>query len=96
MSAPVKQTCPDINRVIKWVKSAMSEAKAGMDYDEATDDIKYSFNEIISQLEGVEDMLEDLRSANSSLRDWGDDCEAEIEQLKEEIADLENKFEETA
>lgn len=81
MSAPVKNTCPDIDKVITWIASAMKMAKDGRKAFPEADDL---FHDIYYELDGCEGMLEDLRKANSALRDWGYEMEKEVKE-KEEI-----------
>ena len=97
MAAPVGNTCPDIDRVLKAIKEAYSNAEVGFDLAESEanseemtekDDLaslKYYFEEIKDQLYSLDSDLEDLRSANSALRDWGTDLERKVEGLEEEL-----------
>lgn len=68
MSAPVQNTCPDIDKAIKLINAAIKSAKDGRkNFPDADDNFYY----IISDLGDLEGMLEDLRRDNSKLRDWG-------------------------
>ena len=98
--APVRHTCPDIDKCIKWIKDAMSSINSAMNhldniddsYDVdnpngipdsvrlAKDELRYAIGMI--DFDGV---LEELRSSNSELRDWGHDLVAEIEKLESKL-----------
>jgi chromosome segregation ATPase len=105
---PVKHTCPDINRmiititdIVKQMNSCNSEDEKETLLEQITD-WKHDLECI-----GVGNRcdLEDLRSSNSALRDWGqemyndaeerenerDKYEEECESLKDEISDLEKE-----
>lgn len=63
-----KQTCPAIDRVLKSIRAADATARlAGRhcEHDPSTE----AFDEIRTALSGIEDELEKLRLANSSLRE---------------------------
>lgn len=93
MSAPVKQTCPDIDRVIKRIKMALKVATDGRRvFEKGTDEYAYC-SDIEDELYGLEGELEDLRSANDSLRKWGDGLEDDLQKAAEEISDLEDQIE---
>lgn len=93
MAAPVKNTCPDIDRVIKKVSSAYKTAHtARCRSEKGTDEYDY-FDSIEDDLMYVEGELEDLRSDNSSLREWGNDLEDQLQVAAEKIDELERKIE---
>lgn len=89
MGAPIKNTCPDIDKAIKWVKGAMKAAKDGMSISENGSKQHDCFYDVDYQLDGVIDMLEDLRNANDALRKWGEGLENELQDATEIINDLE-------
>lgn len=78
MGAPVKNTCPDIDKVITRIKNAMKMANNGRKTYPEVDDLLYDIDD---ELSGCEDILEELRKANASLRNWGDQLEKEIAEL---------------
>ncbi len=87
MSAPVKHTCPDINRLIrksndaiKWLYDALKE--------DDLETVKNIINDAINEIEDIDGLAEDLRSDNQQLREWGEELEDEIEDLKAEINEL--------
>lgn len=74
----VKHTCPDIDKI----KTAILQMVKDKDF-------LYSS---ASELCTMTDILEDLRSANSDLRLWGEGLLEEKEVLEEEIATLNNQI----
>lgn len=88
---PVKHTCPDIDKLVKRIR----------DIDRYTLDIERASNHIEDEsLKGrildiigniqyevwdFDGKLEELRSANSALRDWGNDLVSEIESLESQL-----------
>ena len=86
MSAPVENTCPDIDRAIEHLKAALSEIK------DVIED-KQTFNSIEYEIDAAIDYFEDLRSSNDKLRSWGQDLEDELQSAGEEINSLEQKIE---
>lgn len=67
----------------------------------AIDEVISTVADAIRELESVEDKMEDLRKANASLREWGeeqedraDDTEAQAEEIKELRDQVENLEEE--
>lgn len=93
MAAPVKNTCPDIDRVIKKIKSALRSAEHGLKLTEKGDGIYDCFDDIQDELMFLEGELEDLRGANDSLRTWGIKLESELEDAAATINELETKLE---
>ena len=87
-NAPIGNTCPmidDVIRSIDYIKDRMSPA--------ADDDIHDDFKNALS-------VLEDVRSANSTLREWGndqhnraDDFEGQADHLEAELRKLRSELE---
>jgi predicted nucleic acid-binding Zn-ribbon protein len=89
MGAPVRNTCPDIDSVIKSIREAMTMVK---DADDLTiSQISDAFSAVYYLLDGLEDQLEDLRSDNSSLRNWGLELEERVEELENEMWELKSE-----
>lgn len=93
MAAPVKHTCPDIDKALKILYSAIKDAEYAIKSTEKGTDQYDWFREILSQIEDVPAMLEELRSANESLRSWGEELTNEIESSANYIDELEQKIE---
>ena len=87
MSAPVKHTCPDIDRAIKHLKTALLEIK------DAIED-RQTFNSIESEIDSAIGYFEDLRKSNDELRAWGEDLDKDLNNAADEIYTLEQKVEE--
>lgn len=84
MSAPVKHTCPDIDKAQKKLKSVM-RSLAELDWEDK--------NYTISELDDVDDALEDLRKSNDALRQWGEELDKELEEAANTISNLETELE---
>lgn len=93
MAAPVKNTCPDINRAIKNVQSAMRIANDAMKRHEKRSDDWDAYDDIDTELRNLEGELEDLRNANAALREWGEELTDELETSANYINELEQKLE---
>lgn len=90
MSAPVKNTCPDIDKAIEYIQKAMKAAKEGRREFPAAD---IEFYDIYSYLDGCEHLLNDLRKANSALRDWGYELEKAVKKQEVQLSGLEAQIE---
>ena len=93
---PVKHTCPDINRLVSTITRITIEMKSCNEGDDKSlllDQISdwKSDLEIIGVGNRCE--LEDLRSSNSALRDWGQNMYEEAESLENERDYLQSKYE---
>lgn len=92
---PVKHTCPKIDNVINSIKEVFEACKYASK-SENLDEIKDCISDIENYLWHSTSIMEELRSANDSLRDWGsneadkvDELESENEDLKDRISNLE-------
>lgn len=87
--APVKNTCPDIDQIISQIETAMRmcDAEGSEIYTEheIKDDIKY-------QLSDIPSLMEDLRNANSALREWGNSLVEALQEKEEECSDLQHQL----
>lgn len=92
MAAPVKNTCPDIDKAIRIIESAIKTAEYGMKNSERSSDQYDWFKEIVNEIEDVPGMLESLREANDSLRTWGKELEDELQTAAYQIDDLETQL----
>ena len=86
MPAPVGHTCPNIDKTIKKLKTIRELV------DDTFHDIKAQLDKLVykveSELDDIEDDLEELRSDNSSLREWGTESEDRIDELEDELNEL--------
>lgn len=80
---PIRHTCPDIDVIVEQAKEIKSICKS-------PDDSEHEFNyRCISDLASdIISQIEDLRSSNSTLRDWGNDINDELERVEKERDDL--------
>jgi predicted nuclease with TOPRIM domain len=92
MAAPVKQTCPDINKYIKYIKQAITEKRYLDRMNES--DLLDAAETMSRELENCIDYLEELRKSNGALRDWGEGLEDELQNAATSISELEDKVEE--
>lgn len=94
-SEPVRNTCPDINRLQKTIKDIQSDFASFKDTDDVNDFLD-SINNASWELRNIYDTLEELRSANSALRDWGHELTSLAEQMESEkdteIKELEDEI----
>lgn len=86
---PIKYTCPDIDVIVEKAKEIQSICKSPEEdaYELNYDWISDLASDIISQ-------IEDLRSSNSTLRDWGNDINDELENVEAENDKLQRKIDE--
>lgn len=90
---PVKQTCPDINRLQKTIKEIRDNFTSFKEEDDIQD-LLDNMKDASWELQDIYDTLEELRNANSALRDWGYELTSLAENLESEkdaeIGELEN------
>lgn len=89
-----KNTCPDIDKAIAAVREAIQECWTVIEEDDST--AIERANHVLSRIElsirYVPDMLEELRSANSSLRDAAMYYEEQVSELQDKIDGLEEEL----
>lgn len=83
MGAPIKHTCPDIDRAIKLADEAIKIAEYAMKHVDKSSDEYDWFREIINNIEDIEPILEDLRTANAMLREYGEALEVVVNDYEE-------------
>lgn len=91
MAAPIKHTCPDIDKYIKSIKREIIKERDLKHFSE-----KELYNTCVSmsnELEYCIDYLEDLRKSNEALREWGEGLDKELRDAADIIWELENKTE---
>ena len=90
---PVRNTCPAINKLQKTIKE-IKDNFASFKEDDNVEDFLDSMNTASWELQDIYDTLEELRNANSALRDWGYELTSLAENLESEkdaeIGELEN------
>lgn len=90
---PVRNTCPAINRLQKTIKE-INNNFASFKEEDSNEDFLDAMNNASWELQDVYDTLEELRNANSALRDWGNELTSLAENLESEkdaeIGELQN------
>lgn len=80
--APIPNTCPTVNDGIRYIESVMTTL------------IKHEgeeFQDAIDECNGAISIFEDLRGANSQLREWGNELYQDKCELEKERDELEAK-----
>lgn len=86
--APVQHTCPDIDKYIKRIRWALCR-----DLNRLSETDLLSVAESMnSELEDCIGYLEELRSSNGELRDWGHELVSDLESQDKEIDRLTNEL----
>lgn len=83
---PVKNTCPDIDRLLKDLDQAERDFRSFNSEDEKACD---AVGDLLDVLWNVYGQLEDIRHSNSALREWGFDLVSHSEELEKEVQMLE-------
>ena len=94
MSAPVGYTCPTIDEVIAAIEHGISALKELQAQLPNLEDLEHpaNYDNEIELLEGSLNRMEEIRSANDSLRSWGTDNEEEKERLEALSEELEREL----
>ena len=87
---PIKHTCPDIDKYIKWIKFEIIKERDLKNFSEK--ELFDAASSMSSQLESCIDYLEELRKSNETLRNWGITEADEVDSLNNYIEELENKL----
>lgn len=90
---PVRYTCPDINRLQKTIKE-IRDNFASFKEEDNIEDFLDAMNTASWELRDIYNTLEELRNANSALRDWGYELTSLAENLESEIGNLEDRIDE--
>lgn len=78
---PIKHTCPDIDKYIKWIKMEIIKERDLRNMDEKElFDVACSMS---SKLEECIDHLEELRKSNHTLREWGIEEARNVDSFEE-------------
>jgi len=93
MSAPIGNTCPDIDKVIKRLSPLIKQIGNLKSYDyENTELLKDLLEECRWEMDNAVDTFENLRKANDTLRSWGQQMEEEAENASVELSELQEKY----
>ena len=87
---PIKHTCPDIDKYIKWIKFEIVKDRDLKNMDEK--ELFDAASSMGSQLESCIDYLEELRKSNETLRNWGITEADEVDSLQNYVEELEVKL----
>jgi hypothetical protein len=88
MKAPVGYTCKDIDQCIKWLKICKDNIETALNILYNCDDVPRIVIDALDEAHkhcDIEKELEELRAANSALRDWGYELASELEDLKRDL-----------
>ena len=88
MRSPVGNTCPNIDQCIRWLKISKNNIEVALNTLYNCEDIPQIAIDALDEAYkycDIEQELEELRSANSALRDWGYELASEVEELKREM-----------
>ena len=93
---PVKNTCPDIDSIISTITAICKQMESCNDEYEK-DVLLQCIKDWKADLESIGvgkwSELEELRSANAALRDWGNEMYNDAESLESERDEFERKYE---
>lgn len=84
MSAPVlpKETCPAIDAIIKQCKDARYDIGWAIRREEEPDKLISALENMEDYFRYIESDIEDLRKANSALREYGEYWKEQYEELE--------------
>ena len=90
MAAPIKHTCPEIDKYIKSIKYQIHRQR---DFDNMSEgDIQDVVRNMNDELENCIEYLESLRNSNHTLREWGEDLESKLNNAESSIYELEEQL----
>jgi uncharacterized coiled-coil DUF342 family protein len=87
---PIKHTCPDIDKYIKWIKFEIVKDRDLKNMDE--NQLFDTASSMSSQLESCIDYLEELRKSNDTLRQWGIEEANNADYYETKFYELQSKF----
>lgn len=96
-NAPIGNTCPDIDRIIGVIEAVADRlyALSGQVEDVTlSEDLRNQSDNLQELFKTVRSPMEDLRKANSSLRDWGNEEYKRAEEAEDKAAGLQNRIDE--
>ena len=88
---PIKHTCPDIDKYIKWIKWEIVADRNLQNMNEK--ELFDAASSMASKLDDCMGYLEELRRSNDTLRSWGISEADEVDSLQNYVEELEVKLE---
>jgi len=80
---PIKHTCPDIDKYIKWIKMTIVKDRDLKNMDEK--ELFDASSSMASELDNCIGYLEELRKSNDTLRCWGIEEAHRVDELEERL-----------
>ena len=80
---PIKHTCPDIDKYIKWIKMTIVKDRDLKNMDEK--ELFDAASSMASELDNCIWYLEELRKSNDTLRCWGIEEAGRVDELEERL-----------
>jgi hypothetical protein len=80
---PIKHTCPDIDKYIKFIKMTIVKDRDLKNMDEK--ELFDAASSMASELDNCIDYLEELRKSNDTLRCWGIEEADRVDELEERL-----------
>lgn len=95
MSAPIGNTCPNIDKAIRRLDPLIKQINKMKSYDYENAKYMQDFlSDCAYEMDSVIGALEDLRKDNDTLRSWGREMEKEAETLQVRVNELEEQLNE--
>lgn len=91
MAAPVKHTCPEIDKYIRSIKDVMVRNDRTL-MQMSEDDIRDTAIQMNNELHDCIEYLESLRQSNEELRNWGEELDGNLSSAAEEINELSERL----
>ena len=86
---PIKHTCPDIDKYIRYIKMTIVQDRDLKNMDEK--EIFDAASSMASELENCIGYLEELRGSNDTLRLWGIEEAEKADKFELQIEELSTK-----
>lgn len=91
MLAPIRHTCPAIDKQIVELKFQIRELEC-IDNDIDKELQKDILSNVLYYMNNLFGFFEEMRTANDTLRSWGEEMENKYCELQDELNELENKM----
>lgn len=93
LKEPIGNTCPQINNMQKLLSNLINDMGYYARKDEFfRGEVTDSLSDWTSELNSISNDLEDLRNANSALRDWGNELVNAVEEITQEADKTEGEL----